>query len=120
MLKYRLISAFVLIPVVIAALFLLPPVGFAIVTLVVCMLAAWEWGQLSGFTTRTQRVWLAVLCGLLLALMLFLLPEYHRNIHQPLVEVSLWASLGWWVVALLLVLFYPGSASVWRNSKHYA
>ncbi|WP_285276964.1 hypothetical protein, partial [Escherichia coli] len=27
MLKYRLISAFVLIPVVIAALFLLPPVG---------------------------------------------------------------------------------------------
>lgn len=62
---------FVLIPVVIAALFLLPPVGFAIVTLVVCMLAAWEWGQLSGFTTRSQRVWLAVLCGLLLALMLF-------------------------------------------------
>ncbi|EPO3222046.1 phosphatidate cytidylyltransferase, partial [Escherichia coli] len=54
MLKYRLISAFVLIPVVIAALFLLPPVGFAIVTLVVCMLAAWEWGQLSGFTTRSQ------------------------------------------------------------------
>ncbi|MDY8772692.1 phosphatidate cytidylyltransferase, partial [Escherichia coli] len=55
MLKYRLISAFVLIPVVIAAL--------------------------------------------------FLLPEYHRNIHQPLVEISLWASLGWWIVALLLVLF---------------
>ena len=71
MLKYRLISAFVLIPVVIAALFLLPPAGFAIVTLVVCMLAAWEWGQLSGFTSTTQRVWLAVLCGLLLALMLY-------------------------------------------------
>ncbi len=111
LLKYRLISAFVLIPVVIAALFLLPPVGFAIVTLVVCMLAAWEWGQLSGFTTRSQRVWLAVLCGLLLALMLFMLPEYHRNIHQPLVEISLWASLGWWIVALLLVLFYPGFRS---------
>ncbi len=117
MLKYRLISAFVLYPVVIAALFLLPPVGFAIVTLVVCMLAAWEWGQLSGFTTRSQRVWLAVLCGLLLALMLFLLPEYHRNIHQPLVEISLWASLGWWIVALLLVLFYPGSAAIRCNSK---
>ncbi|EOG3262159.1 phosphatidate cytidylyltransferase, partial [Salmonella enterica] len=103
MLKYRLISAFVLIPAVIAALFLLPPVGFAIITLVVCMLAAWEWGQLSGFAARSQRVWLAVLCGLLLALMLFLLPEYHHNIRQPLVEMSLWASLGWWVVALLLV-----------------
>jgi phosphatidate cytidylyltransferase len=104
LLKYRLISAFVLIPVVIAALFLLPPVGFAIVTLVVCMLAAWEWGQFSGLP-RTQRVWLAVLCGLLLALMLFLLPEYHYDVHQPLVEGSLWASLAWWIVALLLVLF---------------
>lgn len=81
------------------------------------MLAAWEWGQLSGFAARSQRVWLAVLCGLLLALMLFLLPEYHHNIRQPLVEMSLWASLGWWVVALLLVLFYPGSAAIWRNSK---
>ncbi len=111
---------FVLIPVVIAALFLLPPVGFAIVTLVVCMLAAWEWGQLSGFTTRSQRVWLAVLCGLLLALMLFLLPEYHRNIHQPLVEISLWASLGWWIVALLLVLFYPVPQQSGVTLKHCA
>jgi phosphatidate cytidylyltransferase len=117
LLKYRLISAFVLIPIVIAALFLLPPVGFAIVTLAVCMLAAWEWGQLSGFTSRTQRVWLAVLCGLVLALMLFMLPEYHHNIHQPVVEVSLWASLVWWVIALVLVLGYPASAAIWRNSK---
>ena len=108
MLKYRLISAFVLIPVVIAALFLLPPAGFAIVTLVVCMLAAWEWGQLSGFTSTTQRVWLAVLCGLLLALMLFMLPEYHYDAHQPMVEGSLWASFGWWIVALVLVLCRKG------------
>ncbi|PLL88161.1 CDP-diglyceride synthetase, partial [Klebsiella michiganensis] len=117
MLKYRLISAFVLIPVVIAALFLLPPAGFAIVTLVVCMLAAWEWGQFSGFTSTAQRVWLSVLCGLLLALMLFLMPEYHYDVHQPLVEGALWASFGWWVVALLLVLTYPTSAAFWRNSK---
>ncbi len=59
---------------------------------VVCMLAAWEWGQLSGFTSTSQRVWLAVLCGLLLAAMLFLLPEYHYDVHQPMVEGSLWAS----------------------------
>ncbi|PVF11396.1 CDP-diglyceride synthetase, partial [Yersinia pestis] len=70
MLKYRLITALILIPVVIGALFLLPPVGFAIVTLVVCMLAAWEWGQLAGFASRTQRIWLAILCGFLLVAML--------------------------------------------------
>ncbi len=91
--------------------------GFAIVTLVVCMLAAWEWGQLSGFTSTSQRVWLAVLCGLLLAAMLFLLPEYHYDVHQPMVEGSLWASFAWWIVALLLVLSYPASAALWRHSK---
>ena len=117
MLKYRLISAFILIPVVIAALFFLPLIGFAITTLVVCMLAAWEWGQLSGFVNRTQRVWLAVLCGLLLALMLFTLPEYHYGVDIAVVEGSLWLSLFWWIAALLLVLFYPASAAFWRNSK---
>lgn len=117
MLKYRLISAFILIPVVIAALFFLPLIGFAITTLVVCMLAAWEWGQLSGFVNRTQRVWLAVLCGLLLALMLFTLPQYHYGVDITVVEGSLWLSLFWWVAALLLVLFYPASATFWRNSK---
>ena len=81
------------------------------------MLAAWEWGQLSGFTSRTQRVWLAVLCGFLLALMLYTLPEYHHDVHQPLVAGSLWISLAWWIAALVLVLFYPGSAAIWRNSK---
>lgn len=117
MLKYRLISAFIMIPVVIAALFWLPPVGFAIATLVICMLAAWEWGQLAGFVARSQRVWLAVLCGLLLAVMLISLPEYRHPVHLPIIEFSLWASLVWWVAALLLVLFYPASAALWRNSK---
>ena len=112
MLKYRLISAFVLIPVVIAALFLLPPVGFAIVTLVVCMLAAWEWGQLSGFTSRTQRVWLAVLCGFLLALMLYTLPEYHHDVHQPLVAGSLWISLAWWIAALVTAAKMTATAAL--------
>lgn len=116
MLKYRLISALILIPVVIAALFLLPLAGFAIVTLVVCMLAAWEWGQLSGFKARSQRIWLAVLCGLILAAMLLWLPGNYQNINQPPIAGSLWASLGWWVVALLLVLTYPGSASRWQRS----
>ncbi|CCV54592.1 TPA: phosphatidate cytidylyltransferase [Yersinia enterocolitica] len=116
MLKYRLITALILIPVVIGALFLLPPVGFAIVTLVVCMLAAWEWGQLAGFASRSQRIWLAILCGFLLISMLLSLPAYQHSAHLPQVSVPLWLSMGWWIAALLLVLTYPRSAAVWRNS----
>ena len=117
MLKYRLITALILIPVVIGALFLLPPVGFAIVTLFVCMLAAWEWGQLAGFASRSQRIWLAILCGFLLVLMLLSLPAYQHSAHLPQVSVPLWLSMGWWVAALLLVLTYPRSAALWRDSR---
>lgn len=117
MLKYRIITALILIPIVIAALFLLPPLGFAIVTLAVCMLAAWEWGQLSGFSSRSQRIWLAILCGFLLVAMMLSLPAYRQLVDLPQVRASLWASLAWWVAAFLLVIFYPASASLWRNSR---
>ncbi|MCX2958260.1 MAG: phosphatidate cytidylyltransferase, partial [Serratia symbiotica] len=80
MLKYRLITAVILIPLVIAVLFLLPPLIFALITLVVCMLAAWEWGQLAGFTSRPQRIWLAIMCGFLLALMMLSVPTYSRAV----------------------------------------
>lgn len=117
MLKYRLITALILIPIVIAALFLLPPLGFTLVTLAVCMLAAWEWGQLSGFYSSGQRVWLAILCGFLLALMLLTLPAYHYSVHALQIRVTLWSALAWWIVALFLVLSYPVSASLWRHSR---
>ena len=118
MLKSRLITALILIPLVIAALFWLPPLGFALVTLAVCMLAAWEWGQLAGFAARSHRVWLAILCGFLLALMMLSLPAYHHySVHLLQIGGSLWLSLAWWGGALLMVLSYPGSAALWRNSR---
>lgn len=117
MLKYRIITALILIPIVIAALFLLPPVGFAVVTVIVCMLAAWEWGQFSGFTSRTQRVWLAILCGFLLAAMMLSLPAYQQSVQLLQVKGSLWLSLCWWLLAFVLVISYPSSAALWRHSR---
>lgn len=74
------------------------------------MLAAWEWGQLSGFAQRGQRIWLALLCGLLLAAMMLMLPEYRHGASLPVIEGTLWASLGWWIdrrvaAGLLLSVF---------------
>jgi len=117
LLKSRLITALILIPIVIAALFWLPLPGFEIVTLVISMLAAWEWGQLSGCTSHAQRIVLSVLCGLLLSFMLMTLPAYQHLTQLPLISNLLWIALGWWGVALLLVLGYPGSASLWRSSR---
>lgn len=117
MLKSRLITALVLIPLVIAALFWLPLAGFTLVLLAICMLSAWEWGQFAGLTTRIHRIWLALLFGLLLASMAFSLPAYQPLISLPAVSIALWSSLSWWTVALLFVLTYPSSARFWRQSR---
>jgi phosphatidate cytidylyltransferase len=116
LLKYRIITALILVPLVIAALFWLPPSGFAAATLVVCVLAAWEWGQFCGLSSRSQRVWLAVLCGLLLTLMLVTMPAYQHAIYSLRVSLFLWLALAWWCLALLMVMSYPNSAALWRDS----
>ncbi len=42
---------------------------------------------------------------------------YEHNAYLPQVTGWLWASLAWWTGALLLVLFYPASATLWRHSR---
>ncbi|VEJ56378.1 phosphatidate cytidylyltransferase [Pragia fontium] len=117
MLKSRVITALILIPLVIAALFMLPPLPFAIMIIAVCMLAAWEWGQLAGLNSASQRITLAIVCGAALAALYW--PIYTSSLPllaHPVVTGFLLAALGWWCLALLLVLFYPTSARLWKHS----
>ncbi|BAO00414.1 hypothetical protein HHS_04440 [Candidatus Pantoea carbekii] len=116
MLSYRLIVAFILIPLVIAILFWFPLFSFVITIIMICMLAAWEWSQLAGMVKRSQRVYLSALCGLLLSGMFFIMKFDERHFY-PL-RILLWISLIWWVIAFILVFFYPISASLWSNSRY--
>lgn len=52
MLKTRVLTAVVLVPAILAALFLLEPGGWAAVTLVVVTIAATEWASLAGYPPR--------------------------------------------------------------------
>lgn len=124
MLKYRILSALVMIPAAIAGLFLLSQTAFALALIVICMLAAWEWGQFAGFTKQTHRVALALITGILLLWLLRTTedPAYQlgmvaqRLTDTTVVQVSLLLSLGWWLAATGLVLTYPQSAIVWGRS----
>ncbi|SNC58314.1 phosphatidate cytidylyltransferase [Sodalis endosymbiont of Henestaris halophilus] len=118
MLKHRLITAGILILIVIVTLFLLRLIGFSLVNLAVCMLSAWEWGRLAGITCKKQRIYLAIICGLLLVLMMLTVPAYIPLITAWQVKYTLWVSLAWWLTALLLVSYYPRSATLWRKSRH--
>lgn len=115
MLKYRLLTAIVLIPIVIAALFLLSPANFGLVVIAVCALGAWEWAQFVGWHSQAKRVGLAVVFAAILLAMQFSISNINQFSSEPMVLYGLWAGLIWWVIAIILVVTYPASAS-WGNS----
>lgn len=117
-LKRRLITAFILLPIVISGLFLLSPLSFAVVTLIVCLLATWEWAKLSGLTLSSQRIGLVGIFGIFLTFLLLNFFSHDSSIDLLPLSFSLliWLSAGWWVIALALILGYPRCAVFWHQS----
>ena len=56
MLKLRLLTAIILIPLVMLAIFRMPQPAFALITAVVFGLAAWEWAGLAGWQKKWPRL----------------------------------------------------------------
>ncbi|AKZ66065.1 phosphatidate cytidylyltransferase [Candidatus Palibaumannia cicadellinicola] len=110
MLNYRFITACILVPIVIGIIFIIPPIVFKLIILIVCMLSAWEWGQLAGLQHSSQRCLLVIFFCLLINIISLLINKWNI-----LNKYILWSSLVWWITALLLVISYPRSAGVWRS-----
>ncbi|BBU98625.1 phosphatidate cytidylyltransferase [Providencia hangzhouensis] len=115
MLKYRLLTAIILIPIVIAALFLLSPANFGLVVIAVCALGAWEWAQFVGWHSQAKRIGLAVVFAAILLAMQFFISDINQFSSEPMILYGLWAGLIWWGIAIILVVTYPASAS-WGKS----
>nr|WP_241098591.1 MULTISPECIES: phosphatidate cytidylyltransferase [Providencia] len=113
--KYRLLTAIVLIPIVIAALFLLSPANFGFVVIAVCALGAWEWAQFVGWHSQAKRIGLAVVFAAILLAMQFSISDINQFSTEPMILYGLWAGLIWWGIAIILVVTYPASAA-WGNS----
>jgi len=45
------------------------------------------------------------------------MPAYKNPLDLRQIRIPLWFSMGWWATALLLILTYPRSAALWRNSR---
>jgi phosphatidate cytidylyltransferase len=81
MLSTRILTALALVPLVLAALFLLPPRGLGIALLVVTFIAAREWSQLAAFPVATQRLFIG---GILVAgIALLALPAFGFDRGWP-------------------------------------
>lgn len=115
-LNARIITAIILIPLVIAALFFLPPNLFGYVIIVICSLAAWEWSQFIGWTVQIKRIISAVLFGICLLGLQLSFQDLSQLTTEPLIFYILSAGLVWWLVAIILVLTFPTSARFWSQS----
>lgn len=102
MLKQRIITALILLPLVLWGLFGLAAEHFAYFVALVIGLGAWEWARLAGFQAQPVRI--AYAFGLVVLTTL---------ISGSLATAVLYLSLIWWCLATALVLSYPASAKFW-------
>lgn len=106
MLKQRILTALVLIPVALAGFFLLEATAFACFIGAVVVLGAWEWGRLAGLSLQWQRV---VFAGWIAACLLML--YYMPSLSTGLLVVALF----WWCLSIGLVVTFPRTAHLWAE-----
>ena len=124
MLKERIITALIMIGVLLAALFFFSSQAFAFVLLGIAAVAAWEWADLSSLSSQVERVAYASVVVVIIAI----LGNYLNLVNTSFME-KVWLNVAasahlrdllglgvlFWAFALLWVLSYPGSASIWGN-----
>ena len=102
MLKLRVITALVLLPIVLGAVFGLDRLPFALVAGVFFLMAGWEWAAMMGKVSAAVRSGWVIGLGVVMALAEIYRPAWLLN-----------AIPVWWLLALILVIGYPGNARVW-------
>lgn len=107
MLKQRIITALILLPIALGGFFLLEGASFALFIGLVVTLGAWEWARLAGFPAQSARVAYAVA----VAAMLFIM-----YVVPGLAPWVLGAAVLWWATATFLVLTYPRTTHHWANA----
>jgi phosphatidate cytidylyltransferase len=101
MLKQRLITAIILIPIFVLLLLKLSPIAFNTLILAFLLIGAWEW---SGLMEIKKKWWRGVYAALIFAAVVM---------TSRYIDVVMSAALIFWLLALLLVLIYPATSRWW-------
>lgn len=118
MFKQRLITALILAPLALAAVFYLPLAWFAVVLSAAFLLGSWEWSGFCGLERRSGRPIYVILTAGLMALF-YSVTSFQANTevtnNVPLLAILLLGA-AWWGLAIILVLTFPRSQILWASS----
>ncbi|OUR84045.1 phosphatidate cytidylyltransferase [Colwellia psychrerythraea] len=121
MLKQRIITALILAPAAVSAIFYLPISYFAGLLMAIIAIGAWEWARFMGLVNTIQRLGYVVMTSALIALLWFMLPVDETWLVisgiQHEITSMLWLSTIWWLFAAFLMFSYPKSSPFWANNK---
>lgn len=118
MFKQRVITALILAPLALAAVFYLSLSWFAAVLSAAFLLGAWEWSGFCGLAKRRSRMTYVLLTAALMALFYSVTsfePATQIITNLPLLAILLLGA-AWWGLAIILVLTFPRSQILWANS----
>jgi len=102
MLKHRLITAAILIPIVIWLILYAPSALFLGFISLVVIIAAWEWAKICGWQTAIPRYSYAFIITLTLIIIYYIL---QQQLFDPTLWILAVASL-WWLIAFIWVWQY--------------
>ena len=121
MLIKRILTALVLAPAAILAIFYLPLNAFALLLVSLIGIGAWEWGPLMGFNSKVKRSAFVLSNIAILAVLWFLLPMNNMwlssNLLNDNVKYILWLSVIWWCCSAFLTYVYPRCSSFWSSHR---
>lgn len=104
MLTQRILTAFVLVPLVLLIIFYSSSPAFCIITGLITLAAAWEWSHLMGLKQMRARSFYLLLTAVVLTGALFIS-----------VTIIFAGAFIWWLLALLLMVRYPQGREWWAK-----
>lgn len=107
MLKYRILTALLLIPIFIAFVIKLSPFAFCLFTALMVLWGAWEWSAFLKIGNKLIRV------GYVVAVLSLLVITFELP-----VTYVLYLAFFWWLIAFIMVIRFPKEgATWWKNSS---
>jgi phosphatidate cytidylyltransferase len=96
-LRQRVLSALVMVPLVVLGVLYLKPAAFALVVMALMLVASWEWGGLIPLHGLHRRLAYILLVGAALA------GTWYLAGQETFVNALLWLAMAWWLFVLFWV-----------------